>query len=71
MNKDLVMQFMDESKKKVSLRLKDVKNDVSEKEISDLMDLIIQKNIFIFGSGDLKSKVKAEIVSTNVEEFEF
>ncbi|WP_102399668.1 DUF2922 domain-containing protein [Haloimpatiens massiliensis] len=71
MARDLVMYFIDQDRKKVSLRLKDVKEDTTQEKIEGLMDLIIQKNIFKLSAGDLVMKDRAEIISSTVEEIKF
>lgn len=71
MARDLVMYFIDQDRKKVSLRLKDVKEDITQEKIEGLMDLVIQKNIFKLSAGDLVTKDRAEIVSSTVEEIKF
>lgn len=65
------MYFVDQDKKKVSLRLKDVKEDVTQEKIEGLMDLVMQKNIFKLSAADLVAKDRAEIVTTSIEEIEF
>ncbi|WP_138207884.1 DUF2922 domain-containing protein [Haloimpatiens lingqiaonensis] len=71
MSKDLVMYFMDQDRKKVSLRLKDVKADITQVEVEELMDLIMQKNIFKLSAADIVTKDRAEIISSSVEQFKF
>lgn len=71
MARDLVMYFVDQDKKKVSLRLKDVKEDVTQEKIEGLMDLVMQKNIFKLSAADLVVKDRAEIVTTSIEEIQF
>lgn len=71
MARDLVMYFVDQDKKKVSLRLKDVKEDLNQEKIENLMDLVMQKNVFQLSAADLVAKDRAEIVTTSIEEIEF
>ena len=42
----LLMSFMTSSGRKVSLFVTDPREDVTETEIKEVMDLIIEKNIF-------------------------
>ena len=42
----LLMSFMTDSGRKVSLFVTDPREDVTETEIKEVMDLIIEKNIF-------------------------
>lgn len=65
-NKSLVMNFMNEVGKKVSIRLDGVKENITESDISPVMDLIIVKNIFQTNGGDLKVKDSAQLVSKDV-----
>ena len=43
----LLMSFMTSNDKKVSLYVTDPREDVTEAEIKEVMDLIIEKNILI------------------------
>lgn len=70
MSRDLVMKFLDEEGKKYSLRLNDVREDTTEQEIDELMDIILEKNIFQLSKYDLVKKDSAQIVNTNVEEYD-
>lgn len=71
MAKDLVLYFKDQENKKVSLRVKDVKEELTSEQVEKLMDTIIEKNIFKFPSGDIVDKDRAEVVSKDIEEFKF
>lgn len=64
----LVLKFITDQTKKVSLRINDVKEELDELAVSVLMDTILEKNIFVSNSGILKSKDSAEIVVTTAEE---
>ncbi|MEA4826381.1 MAG: DUF2922 domain-containing protein [Clostridium sp.] len=64
----LVLKFITDQTKKVSLRINDVKEGLDELAVSVLMDTILEKNIFVSSSGILKSKDSAEIVVTTAEE---
>lgn len=70
MSKKLIMHFTDDTNKDVSLTVDDVKEDLTEEEVSKVMDLIIKKNIFNTSVQMIK-KSKADIVETQVNEFKF
>jgi deoxyinosine 3'endonuclease (endonuclease V) len=69
-DKSLVMSFMNEEGKKVSLRLDGIKEDITGEAVGLVMDTIIAKNIFQSTGGDLKVKDSAQIVSRNVQALE-
>jgi hypothetical protein len=69
-DKSLVMSFMNEEGKKVSLRLDGIKEDITGNAVGLVMDTIIAKNIFQTTGGDLKVKDSAQIVSRDVQALE-
>lgn len=68
MSKTLVMNFLTDQGKKSSIRFKEIKDNVDDSVVSDVMDTIIEKNIFITSSGELKVKDSAQIIDTTIEE---
>ena len=68
MSKTLVMNFLNEGGKKTAVRLSNVKDGVTQAEVSAAMDVIIAKNIFKTTGGDLKSKDSAEITDKSSTE---
>ncbi|MDV5105274.1 DUF2922 domain-containing protein [Clostridium perfringens] len=52
------------------ITLKNIKEDVTEEEVQNLMEKIVTTNIFVSKGGDLVSKVKGEIVEKTTESFE-
>lgn len=68
--KKLLMTFMTESGRKVSLFVTDPREDLSESEIKTAMDLIVEKNIFAPNGEDIISAKEAKIVQTEVTEFD-
>ena len=62
MAKSLVMNFMNEQGKKVSINVSNVKDTLTGTEVSAVMDTIVAKNIFTTSSGDIKIKDSAQIV---------
>jgi hypothetical protein len=69
-DKSLVMSFMNEEGKKVSLRVDGIKEDITGEAVGLVMDAIIAKNIFQSTGGDLKVKDSAQIVSRDVQALE-
>ena len=65
----LLMSFMT-SGRKVSLFVTDPREDVTETEIKQVMDLIIEKNIFAPNGEDIVSAKDAKIVQTETTEFD-
>lgn len=66
----LLMTFMTESGRKVSLFVADPREDVTESEIKTVMDLIVEKNIFAPNGEDIVSAKEAKIVQTEITEFD-
>ncbi|MBC8062327.1 MAG: DUF2922 domain-containing protein [Clostridiaceae bacterium] len=67
MSKQLVMNFLNESGKKVSISLNSVKDTVTDAEVSAAMDLMILNQIFNTTGGDLVTKDSAQIIDKNTE----
>jgi hypothetical protein len=55
------MNFLNESGKKVAVRISGAREDLTDAEVSAAMDLIIAKNIFASTGGDLKYKDSAAV----------
>jgi hypothetical protein len=66
-DKSLLMSFMNDQGKKVSIKVDGIKEGVTQAEVSTAMDTIIAKNIFQSTGGDFKVKDSAQIVEKNVE----
>ena len=66
-DKSLVLGFLNEEGKKVSIRVNGAKETLSQSEISAVMDTIILKNIFQSTGGDLKVKDYADMVDKTVD----
>jgi len=62
------MNFLTDQGRKVSIRFKEVKEDIDELSVVTVMDTIIEKNVFATTSGNIKIKDSAQIVDTTVEE---
>ena len=61
MSKTLVMNFLNEAGKKTAVRVSNVKDGVTDVEVSAAMDVIIVKNIFTSTGGDLKFNFQRKI----------
>lgn len=68
--KRLLMNFMSELDRKVSIAVDDPREDITEDEIKEVMDLIVEKNIFAPNGADLVDTVEAKIVVTDTTEFD-
>lgn len=66
----LIMTFMTEVGKKVSLSVDNPRTNISEEDISDVMTLIIAKDVFVPNGTSLASMVDAKVVTTDVTEYE-
>ena len=66
----LIMTFKSQGDKAVNLTIDDPKEDLTESEIIDAMNLIIEKHIFAPDNVDLKEAVKAKVVQTDTTEFD-
>ncbi|MGL5713947.1 MAG: DUF2922 domain-containing protein [Paraclostridium sp.] len=66
----LLMTFLTDSGRKVSLFVTDPRDNVTEAEIKAVMDLIVEKNIFAPGGDDIVSAKEAKIVQTETTEFD-
>ena len=66
----LLMTFMTQFGRKVSLFVTDPREDVTEAEIKTVMNLIVEKNIFAPNGEDIVSAKEAKIVQTETTEFD-
>lgn len=66
----LVIGFKNELGKRVNLTIREVRDDLTNTEVNDLMDLIIEKDVFITSGGALSEKVKAEVITKEITEME-
>ncbi|MDU4935657.1 MAG: DUF2922 domain-containing protein [Peptostreptococcaceae bacterium] len=66
----LIMTFKSQGDKAVNLTIDDPKEDLTESEIINAMNLIIEKNIFAPDNVDFKEAVKAKVVQTDTTEFD-
>lgn len=68
--RSLVISFKNELGKKVNLTVKDVRDDLTNTDVNDLMDLIIEKDVFVTSGGTLVEKIEAEVVTKESTEME-
>lgn len=67
----LSMVFSTSLGKKVSLYIQDPREDLTEEDIKNAMNLIVEKNVFQNNVGeDLVSAVEAKIVTTDTTEYD-
>lgn len=66
----LEMTFTTELNKKHVIRVADASSEITALEVAAVMDNIISKNIFSGPGGELVEKEKAQLITTQVEEFE-
>ena len=68
--KRLVMTFKTTDDKKVSLSVDNPREDITESEIKDAMDLVVSKNIFAPNGADIGSAVEAKVVVTDTTPYD-
>ena len=64
------MTFKTTDDKKVSLSVDNPREDITESEIKDAMDLVVSKNIFAPNGGDIVATVEAKVVVTDTTEYD-
>lgn len=68
----LVLTFLTATEKKATLTINNVKSDITETQISDLMDTIVANNVFEHKKyGFYTNKVSAELTSRTVTDYSF
>ena len=68
--KRLVMTFKTTDDKNVSLSVDNPREDITESEIKDAMDLVVSKNIFAPNGADIVSAVEAKVVVTDTTSYD-
>ncbi len=63
---ELRMVFKTEGDKQYSLVLTNPRDDLSQAEVEDAMDVILEKDVVLTNSGGLTDKVKAYIVDRTI-----
>ena len=66
----LVMTFENEDAGKVNLSIVDPRGDISEQEIREAMELVVEKGIFETNGLSLVKPLYAKIVNTETTEFD-
>lgn len=66
----LVMAFENEDGGKVNLSIVDPRGDISEQEIREAMELVVEKDIFEPNGLSLTKPLYARIVNTETTEFD-
>lgn len=69
-NKRLVMTFKSADDKSVSLTIDDPREDLTEAQIKDAMELVVSKNIFAPGGEDITVAVSAKVVVTDTTPYD-
>ncbi|MBK1812191.1 DUF2922 domain-containing protein [Clostridium sp. YIM B02505] len=70
MDYTLSMTFVNTTGDKVSVSVSDVKPDLSQAEISALMDTIVAKDIFLSKGGSIAAKYGAQITERKTTKFD-
>lgn len=68
--KRLVMSFKNTLGRVVSISVDDPREDVTEAEIKKVMDMIVEKNIFVPNGADIVEAIEAKVVVTDTTEFD-
>ena len=68
--KKLLMTFKTYENKNVSISVEDPKPNLTESEILEAMNLIIEKDIFMPNGEALVEKVGAKVVETETQEYD-
>ena len=66
----LSMTFLTETNEKYSLSISGVKENITEENVSALMDIILANDIFISKKGAITSKYAAKLTQREVIAFE-
>ncbi len=69
MEYSLLMTFINASGDKVNLSISGVKQDITEPQVSTLMDTIIAKDVFLSNGGSLASKYGAQLTQRQTTKF--
>jgi hypothetical protein len=69
-DKSLVMTFLNQLGARANVTLPGVRDDITEQEVSVVMDSIVSRNIFESSGGDLVVKHSAQITERNVTDLD-
>ena len=67
---NLIITFLNQSNSRVSLTVQDPREDITEDEIKEAMELVVYKNIFSPNGLDLVSAVDAKVIVTETTPFD-
>ncbi len=67
MSDTLQMIFSNTDGRNTTVSVSDPRADLSATEVEDVMDAVINRNIFTTTGGDIERKVRAQIVSRTVD----
>ncbi len=70
LEKSLVMKFENEAGKLFNVTIKDIKDNLIALYVATVMDLIILKDVFLTTGGKLVKKIKAEVITKEVNAVE-
>ena len=68
--KRLVMSFKNELDRVVSISVDDPREDISEIEIKNFMDMVVEKQIFNPNGAEIVAAVEAKVVVTDTTEYD-
>ena len=68
--KKLIMTFKTDEDKNTSISVDDPRENLNESEIKNVMQLILEKDIFSISGASLVDLVEAKIVQTDTQEFD-
>ena len=68
--KKLLMTFKTDEDRNVSISVEDPKQNLTESEILEAMNLIIEKDVFMPNGEALVEKVGAKVVETETQEYD-
>lgn len=69
-DRSLVMTFINQLGQRTILTLPDIREDLTEQEVSVVMDSIVSRNIFESTGGDLITKHSAQITEKQITALE-
>ncbi|MCX8001113.1 MAG: DUF2922 domain-containing protein [Anoxybacillus mongoliensis] len=69
--KTLELQFVNEEGKTVRLSIDEPRDDVTQTQVANVMDVIIAANVFPSSGGDFIAKKGARLIDTTVTEWTF
>ena len=65
----LSMTFLTETDDKYTLSISGVRQNLNSQEVSDLMDIILENDIFISKKGAIASKYAAKVTERKITKF--